>query len=384
MISATRLAWLQLRREKLRLAIALSGVAFAVILIFMQLGFQDALFNSSVAVHQRLQADVVLINPTSAYLASMKTFPRRRIYQALGFEGVESVSAIYTMLLPWKNPETGRTREIFIVGFDPADEVLALPEVNAGRPLFRRPDVVFFDEASRPEYGPIAATFRQHRPVETEVRTRHVSVGGLFTLGTSFGIDGTLVTSDLNFIRMMPARDAGAINIGIIRLKPGVDAERVRDELAAYLPKDVEVLTKQDYIEREKNYWALSTPIGYVFKFGVIMGLVVGAIIVYQILFADINDHLAEYATLKAMGYTDRYLFAVVLMEAFILAVAGYVPGAVICAWLYNLAGASTRLPLHMTFETGSIVLALTIGMCWASGAIAVRKIRSADPAEIF
>jgi putative ABC transport system permease protein len=384
MISATRLAWLQLRREKLRLAIALAGVAFAVILIFMQLGFQEALFNSAVAVHRRLEADIVLVNPTSAYLASMKTFPRRRIYQALGFDGVEAVGALYTMLMPWKNPETGRTRDIFLLGFDPAYEVLDLPEVNAQRAMFRRPDVVLFDEASRPEYGPIVADFKQRIPVDTEVRTRHVTVGGLFMLGTSFGIDGTIVTSDLNFQRIMPSRDPGAVSIGLVRLKPGVDATRVRDALAAYLPKDVEVLTKADYIAREKRYWDTSTPIGYVFKFGVVMGLVVGAIIVYQILFADISDHLPEYATLKAMGYTDRYLFAVVLMEATLLAIAGYLPGGVISFWLFRVAGTATRLPLFMSVGTAILVVTLTLGMCWASGALALRKIRSADPAEIF
>jgi putative ABC transport system permease protein len=384
MISATRLAWLQLRRERLRLAIALAGVAFAVILVFMQLGFQDALFQSSVAVHSRLLADVVLISPQSAYLASMKTFPRRRLYQALGFEGVESVSALYTTLTPWKNPVTSRTRDIFVAAFNPAERVIALPEVDAARTKVRRPDVVIFDEASRPEFGAVAASFKRGLAVETEVNTRHVTVAGLFTLGTSFGIDGTLVTSDLNFLRIFPQRAAGAINIGLVRLRAGTDPRRVRDALRAHLPHDVEVLTKADYMQREMNFWATSTPIGYVLGFGVIMGLVVGAIIVYQILFADISDHLAEYATLKAMGYTSRYLFGVVLMEASILAVVGYVPGAAICAWLYRLTESATLLPMRITPATSSFVLALTLGMCWASGAVAARKLRSADPAEIF
>lgn len=384
MISAVRLAWLQLRREKLRLTIALSGVAFAVLLIFMQLGFQDALFTSSVSVHRRLLADIVLISPQSAYLASMKTFPRRRLYQALGFEGVESVSPVYTQLLPWKNPETGRNRDIFIAGFNPAETVLALPEVNAARAKFRQPDVVVFDDASRPEFGPIAATFKTGGAVETEVNTRRVTVEGLFTLGTSFGIDGTVLTSDLNFVRILPNRPLGAINIGLVRLKPGTDVEKVRAAIAAYLPNDVEVLTKQGYMQREMDYWNKNTPIGFVFKFGVAIGLFVGGIIVYQILFADINDHLAEYATLKAMGYPNGYLFGVVLMEAVILAVVGYLPGIVISTGLYRITQTMTMLPMQVKTSVAGLVLALTIGMCCASGAIAVRKIRSADPAEIF
>jgi DevC protein len=135
------------------------------------------------------------------------------------------------------------------------------------------------------------------------------------------GIDGTVLTSDLNFLRIFPQRQKGLIDIGLIKLRPGADAAGIRDAMKEEFPSDVVVLTKQDYIQREKYYWNTSTPIGYVFTFGVIMGFVVGAIIVYQILFADVSDHLAEYATLKAMGYPNRYLFGVVFQEAVLLAV---------------------------------------------------------------
>lgn len=384
MISAARLALLQLWREKLRLLIALLGVAFAVILIFMQLGFQDALFTSAVSVHSRLAADIVLISPQSAYLASMKPFPRRRLQQARAFEGVESVAALYTILYPWKNPETGAARDIFIMGFDPTREVLEIPEITRLRPLLRLPDVVLFDRASRPEYGPIAASWAPDREVSSEVNQRKLVVRGLFTLGTSFGIDGTIVTSDQNFMRLFPARTLGHVNVGLVKLKPGADPEVVRAALEAGLARDVVVLTKQGYIDREKDYWDGATPIGTVFRFGVIMGLFVGAIIVYQILYADISDHLAEYATLKAMGYTGRYLMAVVLMEALILAVAGFLPGTAVSAWAYRLTAAQTMLPMRLTTVTSAVVLGLTVVMCWTSALIAIRKLASADPAEIF
>ena len=207
---------------------------------------------------------------------------------------------------------------------------------------------------------------------------------GLFSLGVSFGIDGTLITSDLNFLRMFPGWPPGLINVGLVKIRPGVDAEVVRDALAASLPKDVTVLTKQEYVEREKAYWATSTPIGYVFTFGVVMGWFVGAIIVYQVLFADVAAHLRGYATLKAIGYPNGYLFAVVLIEALVLAVVGYIPGLAVCAELYRLAASATRLPMAITPGRSLQVLGLTIGMCGTSAAIALRKIRSADPAEVF
>ena len=384
MISASRLAFLQLWREKLRLVIALLGVAFAVILIFMQLGFQDALFTSAVSVHSRLAADIVLVSPQSAYLASMKSFPRRRLQQARAFDGVESVAALYTILFPWKNPETGAARDIFVMGFDPSRRVLDIPEVERAQHLLRMPDVVLFDRASRPEYGPIAARWAPGREIVTEINARKLAVRGLFTLGTSFGIDGTVVMSDQNFARFFPHRTLGHVQIGLVKLEPGADVERVRAGLAAHLEKDVLVLTKQGYIDREKAYWDSATPIGTVFRFGVVMGLFVGAIIVYQILYADISDHLAEYATLKAMGYTGRYLIAVVLMEALILAIAGFLPGTAVSAWAYRLTAAQTNLPMRLTSITGGVVFGLTVVMCWTSALIAIRKLNSADPAEIF
>ena len=170
----------------------------------------------------------------------------------------------------------------------------------------------------------------------------------------------------------------------MIRLAPGADPRALRDRIAATLPNDVQVLTKPEYMAREVDYWSRSTPIGFVFAFGAIMGLIVGAIIVYQILFADISDHLAEYATLKAMGYTNRYLAAVVLVQALMLAVGGYLPGLGVCRVLYRITRSATKLPMQLTPERGALVLGLTIVMCTVSGLIAMRKLRGADPAEVF
>jgi putative ABC transport system permease protein len=367
-----------------RFVIAIAGVGFAVVLILMQIGFQDALFESAVTLHERLKADIVLINPHWSILPLPKTFPRRRLYQARGFEGVDSVSPVYTAVVRWQNHVDKTTREIFMIGVNPAHDALDLPEMERGREIIRYPDAVLYDEASRPEYGPVAAAFRARGELGTEVNQHRVAVRGLFQLGTSFGVDGTIITSDANFWRIFPLRSPGAPSVGLVRLAPGADPIAVRDALAAALPNDVQVLTRDQFVARDIRYWATATPIGYVFTFGVIMGLVVGAIIVYQILFADIADHLPEYATLKAMGYTNRYLAAVVLTEALLLAVIGFLPALGVSAWLFQITRSATMLPLQITLARTLLVLGLTIGMCWVSGLIAMRKLRSADPAEVF
>jgi putative ABC transport system permease protein len=384
MISAARLAWLQLRREKVRLAVALAGVAFAVILMFMQLGFKDALLRSAVNVHYQLRADLVLVHRNYAVLPRVTRFARRRLYQALGFDGVASVSPLHTGVARWKNPENGQLRELFVMAVDPARPALAIPGVADGLDDVRYPDRILFDRFSRPEFGPVPALLEAEREVVSEVNLHKVTVRGLFALGTSFGVDGSIVTSDLTFRHIFPTYPAGAVSIGLIRLEPGTDPAAVRDALAARLDRDVRVMTRQEFIDWEVAFWARSTPIGFVFTFGVVMGLVVGVIIVYQILFADITDHLAEYATLKAMGYTNRYLAAVVLMQATIVAVVGFVPG-LLAAWrLYGLARERTMLSMNLVPPRMALVLGLTVVMCWVSGLIAMRKLRSAQPAEIF
>ncbi|MDZ8029650.1 ABC transporter permease DevC [Nostoc sp. DedSLP04] len=378
------LSWLQLTREKTRLAVALAGIAFADILMFMQLGFRDALYYSNVRFHNSLQGDIVLINSQSNAILAMRSFSQRRLYKALELPAVQSVHPIYLDFTIWKNPVTGRPRSILIFGMNPETNLVNLPGVQENLDKLKLPDVVLFDRSSRVEYGPIAANYDQGKTVTAEVRRRRIKVEGLFTLGASFGADGNLITSDLNFFRIFSNRQKGLIDIGLIRLKPGADANIVAQQLRKYLPNEVNVLTKQEFIDFERSYWANSTAIGFIFTLGTVMGFIVGTVIVYQILYTEVADHLAEYATLKAIGYTQNYLLTVILQEALLLAVLGYLPGIVFALFMYSSARNATLLPVFMSFERAVMVLILTMLMCIISGAIAVRKLRSADPADIF
>ena len=384
MKSKIPLAWLQLTREKVRLIVALAGIGFADILMFMQLGFRQALFESAVSLYKNLDGDIVLINPQSSSLVSMKTFSQRRLYQALAFDSVESVHPIYLGFNGWKNPQNRQIRSIFIIGVKPGDRVLKLPGVQPNLDKLNIPDTVLFDRDSRREFGQIAADFNQGKPITTEVGGRRIKVGGIFNLGTSFAINGTLITRDLTFVRLVKDRKAGLIDLGMISLKPGQNPDFVVQQLREYLPKDVKVISKQELLEFEKSYWHSSTAVGFIFTLGTIIAFVVGTVIVYQILYSEVSEHLPEYATLKAMGYTQKYLLVVVFQQALILAILGYLPGFALAIVQYKIAKSATLLPIVMTGTRALIVLILTILMCFISGAIAVRKLRDADPADIF
>ena len=377
------LAWLQLFHEKRRLAAALVGISFAVVLMLTQLGFQDALLTSVGTMHSSFIGDLALISPNYRNLVTTKRFTERRLYQALSLPAVDSVYPLYLDSAPFKNPVTKKEITMYIIGFKPNRAVLDLPGIRQNLSKLQNPGMVLFDSIRRPEFGPVSEMFEKDGRVLTEISGKTVEVAGLFQLGTSFGSDGHVVMSDDTFLELTN-RHPGIIDVGLIRLKPGADAERTKAQLIGMFPHDVEVLTKKEFVDREVEYWSSSTPIGFVFGLGVLVGVFIGCIIVYQILYTDVTDHLPEYATLKAMGYRDWFLFKVVMQEALILSVLGFIPGVVFARFVYLAAHQATLLNMRMTVGRGILVYFLTMLMCSISGLLALRRLRAADPAAIF
>jgi len=380
----TPLAWRQLMKEKTRLAVAVAGITFADMLMFIQLGFESALFDAAVKPHRNLQADLILINPQFQTLFSVKNFSRERLYQTLGYEGVQSVNSVYISTGQWRNPETRLERAILVWGVDPVQPVFKSPEINQNQDHLKQLYQVLFDQAGRPEYGAVGDIFKKTGKFDTELNSKAVFVKGLFTDGASFAADGNVITSDSTFLQLFPERKPDRIEVGLITLKPDADVEKVRSQLVNGLPKDVRVLTPEEFAKVERTYWEEGTGIGFIFGLGTGVGFIVGIVIVYQILYSDVSDHLPEYATLKAMGYTDNYLLGVLIQEALLLAVLGFLPGFFLSFGLYQVTYAATMLPIFMKMERAIQVWILTVIMCSVSGAIAMRKLRSADPADVF
>jgi putative ABC transport system permease protein len=378
-------AWKQLTKQRTKTLIAIAGIAFADVLMFMQLGIWEALFNSAVELHSSLNGEIVLVSGRYKSLISLDPFSERRLRQAEGFEGVESTSPIYLNFVQWKNPQNKAIWNIFAIGFNPEDKVLNMPEVIENQEKLHFPDSVLFDRGSRKEFGPVTSLLEQEGAITTEVENRLVSVEGLFKMGTSFGINGNMITSDINFLRILnKKRQKGLIDIGLIKLSSDAKVQEVISNLHANLPDDVRVLSKEEFITQEKNFWNTSTPVGFTFALGAVIGFIVGSVIVYQILYSDVSDHLSEYATLKAIGFKDRYLLSIVFQEALILAAIGFIPGIAIALGFYATMKQATLLPIGMTLGRAVFIFILTGAMCSISAAIAVRKLQSADPAEIF
>ena len=381
-----RLAWRQLRAEKARLASAIAGVMFACVLVFMQLGFRAALFDSATSLISAMRAEVFLLHPLTMASFRPEPLPRARAGQALALPEVVQATPVYLAQSTWRNPEDGSRRTIQLIGFDVEAGAMAFTGLAEVAAALKQPDSAAFDLRSRPEFGAVQPMLEAlgGRPLPVQVGNRRLDVVGLVEIGPSFGADGNLVLNETNFRRLVPDRPFSNTDLVAIRLRPGSDIGAVQAQLRALLPGDVAVLTHPELVAWERRYWETATPIGFIFGFGSLMGLIVGMVIVYQILFSDIANHLREYATLKAIGYGNGYLSRSVLGSAFILALLGFVPGAIASALLYDVIGKATFLPLGMTLERGLTVFGLIFGMCAVAGLLAMRKLRDADPADMF
>lgn len=391
------LGWSQLSHQKVRMAVAMTGVAFSNILIFSQLGLRALLFDGVTLLPENLKGDLFLLS-SYAPIIDQSAFPRVYLYQADAIAGVASASPLYVKEANWVNPQDllrqndGQEKfqeinffpnVVKILAFNPAQPVLNMPEVNQQLERLNIPGSVLFDRLAQSQLGPISQLFNEQGEVSTVMNNRRTHVVGLFNLGSTFFDKGHVIMSDWNYARWFEEKSLGKVTVGILMLEPGVNPANVQKQMRSSLPKDVKVLTRKELLEAEQNFRA-QYPEGKILNFGAVIGFIVGVVVVYQVLYMDVSDHLPEYATLKAMGYSDVSLLMVVLQEAVILAVLGFIPGYITSYWMYGLLTNLTKIPLTMRPEVVLQVFILTMVMCVTSGAIAMNKLRSADPADVF
>src|SRR5258705_3232055 len=379
-------AWLQLGHSRPKLLAAVVGIVFADLLIWMQLGFLASAIDISTYIHRKVRGELVILNPQTESIEAAKQFPRRQLMRAQGHPEVETATPLYTGTVQWRDPWTGRKRSLGVYGIVPHAQAIAVPGLAESTGPLHEADTCLFDTRTRSqkEFGMVLTKLKAGEPVAAEVNARRIKVVGTTTIGANFNVEGNLVTSDANFIRLFPERSPAAIDVGVVRLRPDADLRQVKADLQRIYGSDLLVLTIDEFADREKDFLLRTRPIGFIFSVGTVVGLFVGFAIVYQVLFTDVNNHLPQYATLKAIGYTDRYLRIIVMQEALILSLLGYFPGAVLAAGLYVLIVNTVGLPMYMTFGRAVLIFALTVMMCGFSGLAAMRKLRQADPADVF
>jgi putative ABC transport system permease protein len=370
--------WRLLWHEKGRNALAVGGIFIAVLMIFLQLGFYSCVPKGGMQVYDQLRFDLLMTSTSYVFQGQSYDFPRRRLYQALSLPEVISAVPFYQSEASWLNMESRLRRDVFVMAFNPDDEVFKQDDIERQREVIKRPDTVLVDAATLAVYGPQASG----RLVE--IAERAMTIGGRYSIGTGFLGLGVVLTSDLNFVRMFTDRSLATVNLGLIRLNPDANPGEVAARLREILPADTKIFTHSELEAEEVKYWRTRTATGLIFGFGVAISIVVGIVILYQTMATQVIRHLAQYATLKAIGYTDGYLSGIVVSMAVTLAAIAFVPSLAAALVVYDKVRAVTRLPIEMTGARLAAVLVLSLAMSALSALIAARILHRANPADLF
>jgi putative ABC transport system permease protein len=381
--SAVPLAWRNLVSNKPRLLRSLAGIAFATLLMMTEIAFYNGFVGSNLLPIRSLDGDIMLVGSTKYEFARSAPLSRRQLYQARSMPGVASVRPLYVKRLAlWRNPQNLKLFDVQVFAFDPDQPVFLLPELNAYLDDLRQPDTVIVDRRARTHVG-VANT-----GTETELTYRGIRVVGTFWLGPNFSAHGTVLMSDWTFLKVFGSGtsnfdDLANLDIAVVKLQAGENVSSVQEALRSIMPDNVATLTKSELIDRESKFVAQFLPVGPVFGIGTLVGFAVGMLISYQILFSELSDQLPQYATLTAMGYQGGYLIKIVLQQAFLYAILGYVPAWMLCYPIFHLMSDMALIPMTLSVELTAISFAFTVAMCIGAALIAVRRVIAADPAEL-
>jgi putative ABC transport system permease protein len=371
------LAWRKITLNKLRTLALLSGVCFSLFLMFLQLGFYDSSERSATMIFDHLDFDAALVAPNYTNVRVTGQIPRGRLAQARGVPGVRSVAPVYIGNEYVRNPDTGFRRELVLLGIDPVRPSLRLPEVARQVPLLKQDDTAIWDEKAQEGYGGF------HPGLVAEVGRRRVRVVATYAHGAGFIAPAMMIVSDRTRARLVGG-GLDDVSLGLVKLRPGADPGQVLAALRARLPADVVVWSRAELEGAEQHYFMRVKPLGILFASGVLLALAVGTVILYQILATEVAGNLKQYATLLALGYGDGYVNGLVIRQAVLLGLLGFGPAALLAQGVYALTRVSTNLPLYMTWGRLGLVLLLAVLMCSASGVLALRQVRRADPASLF
>ena len=372
------LSWRILTYDKRRTGLALIGIFMAILLVFVELGFFYAVPRGGLLLYDNMRFDLLLASNEYEYQAQPGAFPLGQMGPVRSSPDVEKATLIYFGFAKWKSGEGNMWPDVFVIGFDPASHIFIPDSINRQTEILERPDMVLVDSTTRPMFGPLDTG----RVVE--IGDRKITIGGQYVLGTGFMGLGVVLASTANFARLFPQRGVNIVNLGVIQLKPGVDPEHAADDLRKVVGSSLQVFTHKALEAHETAYWTTRTSVGIIFGSGLLISLIVGIMIVYQIVSTQVSRQLAQFATLKAIGYPDRSLIATVTAMSLLIVVAGFVPALAAALGLYSIIRDETLLPVTMSEMRLVAVFVAALAMASISALLSVGSLRRADPADVF
>lgn len=377
------IGWLQLTHNRTRFAAALAGVAFANVLVFVQLGIMNSMGTATLRPYEFFRADIMISASDANALNDGGNVARQWLLQAMADPDVIDGMGLFLANVPWDREKADISLTTF--GVDPAKPAFLAPDLAAEVHLLQVQDTAIIDRLARGLSKDEAAAIRPQTPLVFETEGRALTAFDTFAGGGGFGGDGYMIVSDQTFLSLFRARSSNAPDHILLHLRPGADVDAVVERLRVLISDTtLRIRSYADAAQEDLRYQQTKRPTGIIFGFGVLIGVLVGLVIVYQVLSTDVADHLREYATFKAMGYGPGFFLGVVFEEALVLGIMGFVPGLIVGTTILTLMGMVTTLPLAMTPTMAIGVFLGTVFFSSLSGAIATRRLAAADPADLF
>ncbi len=374
----TPIAWFNSIEKPRRTATAVGGMAFALLLIFMQAGFLGAARTNVSIIYAALDGDIVIHSRAYLTLPRSEPFDRLRLTQAIAVPGISSITRVMVDSFGWRNAKTGSTSGGFLIGVPSSSAAFLDPEINAQLITVRPTLTALVDRKSRASYGPWQVGGK------CVLNDQPSLITGSFELGLGLLADGCVIVSDETYERLQGPANSRLANLGMVKLAPGADRETVMAGLRARLPNDVVVAPKEVMMQREQHYFLSVKPVGIMFQVGMIVAFAAGAAILYQILSSEMSKRLGEFATLKALGYPNRTIYSIGIQQGLIYALLAYTPALLLAIALYKVGRQLSGFPIYMDAGRAGFVLVLALLMCGIAAVFSLWKIRSADPASLF
>ena len=384
-----RLAFRDLVHRPGRTASALAGVIFAIVLLFMQSGFYLACRDSATRIHDLLDFDLMVTSARYSFILKADSIERSRLEQVRGVPGVSDVLAVRVGPGQWRSPESGTGYDLVLLGVDPAERPFSVQTLNEDLARLHRGETVIFDARAHPVLGtnPVGSA--------SEFDSRRLRVVDTFDWGAGFVANGLAVTSETTFAATFPRRPRDAVQLGLVRVTDDVGAavagESREDRASAIasrirqrLPTDVKVWTRKEIKDRDRTFFLRDRPIGLMFTSGVVLAVLVGGVILFQLLAAEVSSRQSELATLKALGYRNAEVYVVVVARGFLYTLLAFVPALGLAAVLFDVTRQIARLPMRLEAGLVVSVLVASVLMCLSGAMVAARKVRRADPADLF
>ncbi len=372
------LARRMLAHDKRRSSLAIIGISLAIVLVFFEIGLYIAVPRGGLLLYDHLRFDLMLTSDRYEYLTDPGAFPSSRLDLVRRQPEVARVTPLYFTAAKWQGGVDGEWIDLFVIGFPTAASPFTVASINRQLDMLRRSDTMLVDSATRPMFGSLATG----RVVAIDGRPE--TIGGTYRLGTGFMGLGVALFGQRNFAKLSPLRGLGFVSLAPIVLKPGIDADQAAQALRKVLPGDVQVFTRRQLAAHEVTYWTTRSAIGLIFGPGLVIAIVVGIVVVYQTLATQISRHLPQFATLKAIGYGDRSLYATVAAMAAMIMAIGFLPAFLAALWLYAVIRRVTMLPTAMTGARVVEVLVASFAIAMISAALSLISLRRADPADVF